>query len=113
MRPDRRGDGQSGATRRGNVDRAGYPAVCQQPRQCVFAEHSDDAILTGTDFMTMTREGDWKLVHFVDCDEGLLFNLTADPDERDNLWDQPDQKAKRKELIEKILRWRIMSARKT
>ena len=85
----------------------------QEPRERVFAEHSNDAILTGTDFMTMIREGDWKLVHFVDCDEGQLFNLAKDPDERENLWDQPDQQAKKQDLIDQILKWRIMSARKT
>jgi arylsulfatase len=83
------------------------------PRERVFAEHSNDAILTGTDFMTMIHEGDWKLVHFVDCDEGQLFNLASDPDERDNLWDQPKHEAKRQDLIDQILKWRIMSARKT
>ncbi len=79
----------------------------------VFAEHSNDAILTGTDFMTMIREGDWKLVHFVDCKEGQLFNLATDPDERDNLWDHPDHQTKKQDFIDQILKWRIMSARKT
>lgn len=84
-----------------------------EPRERVFAEHSNDAILTGTDFMTMIRDGDWKLVHFVDCDEGQLFNLASDPNERVNLWDRSDHDGKKQELIDKILHWRIMSARKT
>lgn len=82
-------------------------------RDRVFAEHSDDAILTGTDFMTMIREGEWKLVHFVDSDEGQLFDLSADPDERINLWGHPEHRTKKQELIDQILKWRIMSARKT
>lgn len=85
----------------------------QEPRERVFAEHSNDAILTSTDFMTMIREGDWKLVHFVDCDEGQLFNLACDPDERDNLWNHPDHRVKKQALIDQILHWRIMSAHKT
>ena len=48
-------------------------------RERVFAEHSDDAILEQTEFMTMIREGQWKLVHFVDFDEGQLFDLSSDP----------------------------------
>ena len=52
-----------------------------QIRQRVYSEHSNDALLTGTRFMTMIRDGFMKLVHFVDSDEGQLFNLADDPDE--------------------------------
>jgi arylsulfatase len=83
------------------------------PRDQVFAEHSDDAILTDTEFMTMIRQGPWKLVHFVDSPEGQLFNLDQDPGERRNLWDDSAHQATRQSLIEDILKWRIQSARKT
>jgi arylsulfatase A-like enzyme len=83
------------------------------PRDRVFAEHSDDAILTGTEFMTMIRQDNWKLVHFVDCDTGQLFDLETDPGERVNLWNNPDHRTERDELIAQILNWRIESARKT
>ncbi|MEP4196899.1 MAG: sulfatase-like hydrolase/transferase [Aliishimia sp.] len=83
------------------------------PRSRVFAEHSDDAILTGTNFMTMIRQEDWKLVHFVDHEEGQLFDLGADPTEVNNLWDDPDHALVRRELIDQILKWRIDSARKS
>lgn len=83
------------------------------PRDRVFAEHSDDAILTETRFMTMIREDRWKLVHFVDCEEGQLFDLVADPKERINLWNDPDHTEIRQRLIGEILTWRIESARKT
>lgn len=82
-------------------------------RDRVFAEHSDDAILTGTDFMTMIRKDNWKLVHFVDHEEGQLFDLDADPDEINNLWDDAEQETVRSELINQILKWRIESARKS
>lgn len=83
------------------------------PRDRVFAEHSDDAILTGTRYMTMIRKGDWKLVHFVDSDEGQLFDLAADPGERVNLWDDPGCADRRAGMIMDILHWRIESDRKT
>lgn len=82
-------------------------------REQVFAEHSDDAILTGTNFMTMIRKDQWKLVHFVDSEEGQLFDLEADPDERENLWDVSYQQKTKSDLIAAILNWRIESARKT
>lgn len=83
------------------------------PRDHVFAEHSDDAILTGTEFMTMIRQGKWKLVHFVDCEVGQLFDLDADPGERVNLWTDDNLVQQRDALLSEILKWRIESARKT
>lgn len=47
-------------------------------------------ILEKTQFMTMVRKGDWKLVHFVDSDEGQLFDLWVDPQEVNNRWDDPE-----------------------
>lgn len=83
------------------------------PRERVFAEHSDDAIMEGTEFMTMVREGPWKLVHFVDCDDGQLFNLAEDSGERTNLWNDDRYANVRKDLISEILKWRIESSRNT
>jgi arylsulfatase A-like enzyme len=82
-------------------------------RERVFAEHSDDAILTDTDFMTMIRQDNWKLVHFVDYEEGQLFDLDNDPDEINNLWDDVGHAQVRSELINQILKWRIESGRKS
>jgi arylsulfatase len=82
-------------------------------RDCVFAEHARDAILTGTEFMTMVMVENWKLVHFVDCDEGQLFDLTTDPGERKNLWDDPAHAVRKAEMIIRILKWRIQSDLKT
>ena len=83
------------------------------PRRYVFAEHSNDKILWGTEFMTMIRDHRWKLVHFVDYGEGQLFDLEADPGELRNLWDDPAHRDTRLGLVEEILRWRIHSALKT
>ncbi|MDB6454169.1 sulfatase family protein [Falsirhodobacter sp. 20TX0035] len=82
-------------------------------RDRVFAEHANDAILQGTEFMTMIRKGNWKLVHFVDSVEGQLFDLSIDPEERTNLWDAPAQFGHKQDLLMDILRWRIESDRKT
>lgn len=84
-----------------------------QTRDRVFAEHANDAILTGTSFMTMIRRGDWKLVHFVDSPEGQLFDLSADPEERTNLWGNARYGDLKQSLILDILAWRIESDKKT
>ncbi len=80
-----------------------------QPRQYVFAEHGRDGILQETEFMTMVRSDDWKLVHFVDCGEGQLFDLRSDPDEVVNLWDDAAYVANRRELLDVLRDWRIAS----
>jgi arylsulfatase len=78
-------------------------------RRYVFAEHARDLILNETELMTMVRDREWKLVHFVDGPYGQLFDLRNDPGERHNLWDDPNHEEKKRELLDAILRWRIES----
>ena len=88
------------------------PALQSQPwesRAHVFAEHGRDAILQETEFMTMVRSEDWKLVHFVDCPQGQLFDLQNDPDEIINLWDFVAHADKKRELLDVLRDWRISS----
>ena len=80
-----------------------------QPREYVFAEHGRDGILQETAFMTMVRSTDWKLVHFVDSDDGQLFDLRNDPDEVRNLWHDASHVEKKRELLDVMLKWRIES----
>jgi arylsulfatase A-like enzyme len=47
---------------------------------------------------TVIHDG-WKLIHFVNHDEGELFNLRADPQEHDNLYYNADCQAKRIALL--------------
>lgn len=78
-------------------------------RDYVFAEQARDGILQTTDFMTMVRSRDWKLVHFLDEPFGQLFDLGADPDEVNNLWDAPQHVEKKRELLAVLREWRIRS----
>ena len=82
-------------------------------RSRVYAEHSNDTLLTGTRFMTMILDGNMKLVHFVDAGKGMLFDLASDPDEQTNLWDDPEHAVTREWLIDEILNWRMESSLKT
>ena len=84
-----------------------------EPRKFVFSEHAGDRIFNGTEFMTMIRSQRYKLIHFVDTDEGQLFDMESDPQEIRNLWDDPAHRGTKQELIAEILKWRIRSALKT
>jgi len=83
------------------------------PREFVYAEQAQDGILTGTQFMTMIRSTDWKLVHFLDEPWGQLFDLKNDPNEVDNLWDHPDHVKKKRDLLANLREWRIRSGYQT
>jgi len=82
-------------------------------RDYVFSEHGRDGILQGTDFMTMVRSCDWKLVHFLDQPWGQLFDLIHDPGEAHNLWNDPAYADKKRELLDVLREWRIRSQYQT
>ena len=84
-----------------------------RPRDFVYAEQAKDGILTDTEFMTMVRSRDWKLVHFVGEEDGQLFNLVEDPDEMVNLWSDPDAAPMKRRLLDQLREWRIESALET
>jgi arylsulfatase A-like enzyme len=92
------------------------PALAGDPwqgREAVFAEHSRDGILQETEFMTMVRTREWKLVHFLDEPFGQLFDLKNDPNELHNLWDDPRYSAQKQQLLDRLREWHIRSAYQT
>ncbi|MCA9269096.1 MAG: sulfatase-like hydrolase/transferase, partial [Planctomycetales bacterium] len=82
-------------------------------REHLFAEQAGDHILTHCKFMTMVRSRDWKLVHFLDEPQGQLFDLTRDPQELINLWDESPYIEKKRELLGVLREWRIRSGFET
>ena len=56
------------------------------------------------------RSDDWKLVHFLGESYGQLFDLGADPDERENLWDDPEAAEAKRDLLATLREWRIESS---
>jgi arylsulfatase A-like enzyme len=85
-------------------------------REYVFAEQRSDALnsgLTETEFMTMVRSKDWKLVHYLGNESGELYDLRKDPHEQKNLWTNPDYAAKKEELLRVLLNWRMRSDNNT
>ena len=78
-------------------------------KESVFCESARDVNFTTNDFQTMVRSRNWKLVHFLDIDDGQLFNLAEDPNEVCNLWNDPESQGKKRELLDTLLTWRIRS----
>ena len=78
-------------------------------RDYVYCEQVKDAVLTGCEFMTMVRSKTHKLVHFLDEPHGQLFDLVADPDEVNNLWEASDCIDIKDELLNELREWRIRS----
>ncbi|MBC7237094.1 MAG: sulfatase-like hydrolase/transferase [Chloroflexi bacterium] len=82
-------------------------------REYVFAEQAGaDAltgILFGTGMMTMVRNKEWKLVHYLDNDDGELYDLRNDPGEHNNLWWEAACREKREELLGVLRDWLIRS----
>ena len=86
------------------------PSRAREGRAHVFAEHARDGILQETEFMTMVRSREWKLVHFLGESAGQLFDLIHDPGEIHNLWDDPAHADRKRELLDVLREWRIRSA---
>ena len=59
--------------------------------------------------MTMVRNHEWKLVHFLDDPHGQLFDLKNNSEEVNNLWDDPAHDQKKQELLAVLREWRIRS----
>jgi len=83
----------------------------QPIREAVFAELADDMVLQHCEFMTMIRKEHWKLVYILGSEEGQLFNLDADPNEINNLWDSSDHLNIKQALSLEILDWRMRSSK--
>ena len=78
-------------------------------REYLYAEQTKDGIYTEGPFMTMVRNRNWKLVHFLDAPFGQLFDLQNDPDEMQNLWDDPAGRKAKAELLTELREWHIRS----
>jgi len=82
-------------------------------RTHVFCEQGGDVNLTGAEYLTMVRSTSHKLVHFKGQSFGQLFDLVGDPDETNNLWDDPAAMSIKRELLDELREWHIDSAVRT
>ena len=77
------------------------------PRDVVYSEVARDHVQTGAEFIVMRRCRDWKLVVYLDEEEGELYDLKADPDEKSNLWYKPEIRDLRDKMVGETLRWSV------
>ena len=80
-----------------------------QGRDYLFCEQVGDMVLTEVKFMSMIRSKEWKLVHYLDSEEGQLYNLTDDPAENENLWNHEMHQSQKELLLSELLNWRVES----
>lgn len=83
-------------------DRAGYA-----PRDTVYSEVARDHVQTGAELIVMRRSRDWKIVVYLDDEEGELYDLRKDPGESHNLWNDPANREMRDRMIAETLRWSV------
>lgn len=60
--------------------------------------------VSGIGVETVITKDKWRLSRFLNYDEGQLFDLQNDPDEQNNLYNNPEFSKKRQELLEKLVK---------
>lgn len=91
------------------------PPLCQsagemlsgsgRAREFVFAEHGPCNMLPDIERMTMIRSREWKLVEYRNENYGELYDLTADPGELVNLWDDGRHRQTKNDLLRELRNW--------
>ncbi|HLX28285.1 MAG TPA: sulfatase-like hydrolase/transferase [Casimicrobiaceae bacterium] len=76
-------------------------------RDAVYAELARDHIQRDAELMVMRRDRKWKVVFYLGQSCGELYDLESDSGEANNLWESPQHREVRDELVGKVLRWQI------
>ena len=66
-----------------------------------------DAVFSENYFGHMVRADGYKLVNYTGQSYGELYDLATDPDEQNNLWDDPASKGIKTDLKLRLLDWLI------
>lgn len=73
---------------------------CEQIRDCVYIEYDESYL---NDRLRQIRTHHWALTYYAYSDYGLLFDLKNDPDELYDLWDNPDYRQIKTDLLCRLL----------
>jgi arylsulfatase len=68
----------------------------------VYAELARDHIQTEAEMIIMRRDRDWKVVWYLNQQDGELYDLNADPEEIQNLWFSPSHQKLRDRLVDQV-----------
>ncbi|QQA42651.1 sulfatase [Pelagovum pacificum] len=75
-------------------------------RDFVVCEQAGDVSMTGARLVSMIRDDRWKAVFIEGAEDGQLFDLATDPEERRNLWSDPDHAEELRRLRDEFAAWR-------
>ena len=68
----------------------------------VYSELARDHIQTGAEFIVMRRDQKWKIVWYLNEEDGELYDLETDPTEIQNLWFNDERRVLRDGLVSKL-----------
>ncbi len=57
-----------------------------------------------TDMQSVITDDGWRLTRWLEGDAGQMFNLTDDPGEQQDLYENPKYGAKKTELLERLIK---------
>lgn len=75
-------------------------------REFVFAEHARCNVMNGAGFISMIRDRNYKLVHYLNDDYGELYDLRNNPMESVNLWNNIEYEQVKQGLLLALLNYR-------
>jgi arylsulfatase A-like enzyme len=78
-------------------------------RDVVYSELARDHIQLTSEYIIMRRDREYKLVWYTDDSYGELFDVHNDPYEQHNLWNRPEYKEKRDNLLHALKEWLVVS----
>ena len=78
-------------------------------RDVVYSELARDHIQRTSEYMIMRRDKKYKLIWYTDDEFGELFDVVNDPDEKINLWNEPEYISTRDILLQELKDWLQLS----
>ena len=70
-------------------------------RHTAYAEFDTTA---SAERVRFSRTDEWMLAYFFECEFGMMYNMESDPLQQNNIFEHPDYRAKRNELMMTLLK---------